>query len=147
MSWTINRPEPKQQESYAITKRFWYVFSRMIKIGGKMARELWKMEMVMKNAVPYSVEGTAVDQEWLIKNREYLEEELTKDMKLKGYVPVLDMSPGLIVSYNEELENFDYKIEMMAYWVGPRAQYLMGIMAAEALLIGENAESVSIARL
>lgn len=92
----------------------------------------------------YEIQGKAMDNAWLAKNRILLEEHAIDEMRQHGLVPVMDISPGLTSSFNEEEEIFEFKITMYGYDMGEQASQYMGIILNDGLLISKDAKKVAI---
>lgn len=87
----------------------------------------------------YFVDGVAKDQEWIINHREYLEEELHKDMRLKGFAPVLDIPMKVSWDFDSKTGNFKYRLAAKAVGVGcKKSKKLLGYMSNEGVMLDIN---------
>lgn len=94
----------------------------------------------------YYVDGVAKDQDWIVKHREYLEEELHKDMRNRGFIPVLDIPMKVNWSYDKDSGHFKYRLTAKGAGVGVRkAKRFLGILSEEGIMFGINGESVELA--
>jgi hypothetical protein len=106
------------------------------------------MKMQVKD---YYVDGIAKDQDWIVKNREYLEEELHKDMRDKGFIPVLDIPMKVTWEYiskkgDKNEGKFKFRMTAKGHGVGCRkAKKFLGILSEEGIMFGINGESVELA--
>lgn len=93
----------------------------------------------------YYVDGVAKDQEWIIKNHEYLEEELHNYMRQNGYIPVLDQPMKVTWEFDAETGNFKYRLAAKGQGVGrKKSQKYLGILSEERILLDINVEEASL---
>ncbi len=92
----------------------------------------------------YEVQGKALDNAWLAKNRNILEDHALDEMRLHGLVPIIDRSPGLTSSYNEEDEVFEFKITMYGYHIGDQAHEYLGLLLNDGILVSRDAKRVAL---
>ena len=122
---------------------------KVLKVMGKelphTARVLWKMQKVLDSVVDYTVPGTAIDHEWILRNQNSLEGYALEEMRKSGLIPVLDISPGLTYEYDAEKEVFNYVVTLKGI-VTPdgRPTKAWGIMVGRGVLIGERGQTVSL---
>lgn len=102
------------------------------------------MAKVLDEAKPYVITGIAKDNAWIVKNRNNIESYIHDDMRQNGWIPILDSSSGLNISFDPEAENFSYKITMFGYKVGDKAQDYLGVLAEHGLLLSQDMKQVSI---
>lgn len=92
----------------------------------------------------YEIQGKALDNAWLAKNRAVLEDHALDEMRQHGLVPVIDMCPGLTSNFNHEEEIFEFKITMYGYHVGEKAQDYLGILLSDGILVSKDAKRVAL---
>lgn len=68
--------------------------------------------MIGPDIVKFEISKTARDMESVIKRQAYDEKRLRERMFSRGYIPVLDIPPFMIHSYNQENSTFDYTVIM-----------------------------------
>lgn len=94
----------------------------------------------------YFVDGIAKDQEWIIEHSQYLEEELHKDMRSKGYIPVLDIPMKVNWEFDEKSGHFKYRLASKGKAVGCKtAKKYLGILSEEGIMLDINVESAVLA--
>lgn len=77
-------------------------------------------------------DGTAVDQEAIIRIRPELESHLIDEMRGKGYVPILDITPELFWEFKNP--NFKFAVIIYGTFVGKKkAKEIMGLLGAHPL--------------
>lgn len=85
----------------------------------------------------FHVDGIAADVEAVIRQRSELESRIVDDMREKGYVPVLDITPEMFTHYqHEEVEqNFKFAIIVYGVFVGKRkSRKIMGMLGPHQIL-------------
>lgn len=93
----------------------------------------------------YFVDGVAKDQMWIIEHREYLQEELHKDMREKGFIPVLDIDMTVSWSYDEETGHFKYRLGAKGQGVGrKKAKNFLGILSQEGIVLDAKAQQARV---
>lgn len=93
----------------------------------------------------YYVEGVAVDQEWIVAHREYLEEELHKDMRSKGFIPVLDIPMNVTWEYDDKTGHFKYKLAAKGKGVGKkRSVKYLGILSDSGIMLSIDAAEAEV---
>lgn len=104
----------------------------------KSISNMWRLTKVLENLQDFVVDGEAVDHEWLIKNRNLLEDYAILEMRDQGWIPVLDMSPGLSFEYDESKEIFKYQVVIKGLKKvnGPVTE--LGILATKGIVIDSN---------
>jgi hypothetical protein len=101
--------------------------------------------MSQKKFKTYFVDGVAKDQEWIVAHTEYLEEELHKDMRSKGYIPVLDIPMKVNWEYDEKSGNFKYRLASKGKAVGCKtAKKHLGILSEQGIVLDINVESAAL---
>lgn len=75
-----------------------------------------------------------VKYEYLTKTRRSLEETLEDQMRLSGYVPVLDIDPQLTQEYDPESEKFKVTISLYGAYVGEGCDSIAGIMFGKPVM-------------
>lgn len=93
----------------------------------------------------YEIEGQALDNAWIAKNREMLESHVYDDMRSRGIVPVLDNPPVLTSTFDAEREIFEFKIGAYGYPMGDRATDYLGIIFKDGILVSADAKRVALA--
>jgi hypothetical protein len=84
-----------------------------------------------KTRKPFSIHGEATDQEAIIRLRPQIEDMIEEQMREKGYVPSLDITPELYWEYiNEEgKERFVYAVIMYGVFVGKKkSKEILGLL-------------------
>lgn len=76
--------------------------------------------MLKKNIKSFLMSGVIKDETVIGKYRENYERLLLQDMRVKGYVPVLDLEPQFSIKYNESKDNFSFFLEIFGVYVGKR---------------------------
>lgn len=88
----------------------------------------------------YEVVGTALDNAWLAKNRDMLEDHAVEDMRDNGLIPVLDISPGLSSCFLAEQEIFEFRIHIYGFKVGKeKSREYLGILINDGLIVNKDA--------
>ena len=106
-----------------------------------------KLQQILTKAEPYVFEGEALDNAWILKNRQMIEQYAIDEMRNDGYVPILDSSSGLEISFDQEREIFKYNLKIYGYKLGAEANNYMGILQDECLLVANDMQAVSIIEL
>jgi ABC-type Fe2+-enterobactin transport system substrate-binding protein len=97
----------------------------------KMASELAKKRKIK----PFYIDGEAIDVEAVIRQRQELESRIIEDMRLKGYVPVLDITPELFTDFNVDKENFKFAIIVYGTYLGKKkSQQIMGMLGPHQIV-------------
>jgi hypothetical protein len=92
----------------------------------------------------YTINGIAKDQNWIVANRAWLEEEMLKHMRENGYIPILDANIELYWEYNKEDDTFSYKMVAKGRRVGPkRSKKVLGYLMSEGVLLGLDGKSAA----
>jgi hypothetical protein len=105
-------------------KRFivsWILTIRAAKHLFKLFMRSLKVEDLMMQHV---VDGVAVDQEWIVKNRQMLESYLADEMRNAGCVPIGDKSTELYWNYDKDTNLFNYRIVGYGYKLPDANKYL-----------------------
>lgn len=77
----------------------------------------------------FSLDGEAVDQEAIIRLRPQLESYVIDDMRGKGYVPALDVTPELFWEYDQDSNTFKYLVVVYGSFIGRRkAKEVFGLL-------------------
>jgi hypothetical protein len=64
---------------------------------------------------------------------------LISQMRLSGYVPVLDIEPDFTIDYNEGKKYFEFKLTIYAMYVGKRkSEWIQGIDGHKAIYIQQT---------
>lgn len=96
----------------------------------------------------YKIDGTAVDQDWIVKNRQMIEEYTRDDMREKGFIPVLDVSTNLKWEWDQDNNVFKYRLECFGKYVGKRkAKLYIGILSEQGIVLSADGKSVEIIEL
>ncbi len=96
----------------------------------------------------YKIEGTAVDQDWIVKNRTMIEEYSRDDMRAHGFVPVLDIPTALTWSWDEPKNVFNYTLTCAGQYMGKRkAKLYVGILHEQGIRITVDGKTVEINEL
>lgn len=110
--------------------------------------ELWKMRKVASKAVPYVIHGEAKDHEWVIEHQEELHEYTLEEMRKDGYIPIIDMSPGMKWDYDHDREICIYSLKLMGYKVGQaKARQYYGAFVSQGIVLSKDFKKVSISEL
>lgn len=92
----------------------------------------------------YTTNGTAVDQDWITRNRDMIENYIHDDMRANGFVPVLDLHSELFWSLNAN-GSFDYTINVRGVWVGKRkSSDYVGYMSEDGVLLSSETAEVMV---
>ena len=84
----------------------------------------------------FQVDGVARDQEDIIRLRTQLESHMIDDMRVKGYVPVLDITPELFWNYEKEDQNFKYLLIVYGSYVGKRkSRDILGLLGSHPIFV------------
>ncbi len=95
--------------------------------------------MTAKKIHPFRVEGNAVDVETVYRLRAWIENEIIAGMNNQGYLPVLDITPSLMVDYDQATTHFNYCVTVQGVYVGRKlARDNEGVYGGE--LIGHKSE-------
>lgn len=81
----------------------------------KLIKQTWVVNTVQEKAEVFTIDGTAVDHEWILMNRRMIEAGMYDHVRAEGYLPILDIPPTLSYMFNEEKATFDYRMEMTVY--------------------------------
>jgi hypothetical protein len=85
----------------------------------------------------FVTEGISADVEWVISTRDYLEMQMTSDLRSRGYVRVYDLDTQLYTSFDARHDRFTWSIVMYAMYVGKRkAQEIQGVVNGQ--LVGKS---------
>lgn len=77
----------------------------------------------MRKIHNFTVTGTIGDDSQFIKARELYERTLVQQMRDKGYIPVLDMSPQFSITYIEKKNQYGFLLVMFGVYVGKSKAY------------------------
>lgn len=91
----------------------------------------------------YVVQGQALDNAWIARNREMLEDHAIEDMRAGGLIPVLDVAPSLTSDFDPETETFTFKVSIYGYRVGDKSYDLLGILSNEGILVYKDLRRVA----
>ena len=90
--------------------------------------------MLTRNPKPFTVEGTAVDQEAIVRIRAEIEDRIEDDMRSTGYAPFMEITPELYWEYDKDAENFKYLIRVYGVFVGKhKAKNIMGVLGGKPI--------------
>lgn len=96
----------------------------------------------------YYVDGTAVDQDWIVRNHDLLQDELREDMRRHGYIPVVDQPMNVTWEYVKEKDVFKFRMENKGLKAGrKKALKSKGIMLDEGIVIGSDGDKVNVSLL
>ena len=73
----------------------------------------------------FTISGIIGDDSKIIKAREFHEAMLLQQMRDKGYVPVLDMSPQFSLLYNNNKDQYNFSLTMYGIFVGIKKSKLI----------------------
>lgn len=94
---------------------------------------------VTKKIKAFPVDGQAIDIESIVRIRTEVESRIVDDMRERGYVPVMDITPELYTDYDEEQENFRFAIIVYGTYLGKaRARKVMGILGQHHILFEDE---------
>ena len=89
---------------------------------------------IPRNPKPFTVEGTAIDQETIVRLRAQIEDHIEEEMRAEGYAPFMEITPELYWEWNQEANNFKYLIRLYGVYVGKRkAKGIMGILGGRPI--------------
>jgi hypothetical protein len=101
--------------------------------------------MIMKYR-SYKVEGTAIDEVWIVKNRNMVEDHMRDDMRAHGFIPVLDIPTELEWAWDQERNVFTYQLTAFGKHVGKRkAKQYLGILDESGLALTKDGKKVTLA--
>ena len=81
-----------------------------------------------KKIKPFSLDGQINDDAALPRLKTEYINLLISQMRLSGYVPVIDIEPDFTIQYNEYKKYFEFKLTVYAIYVGKRkAEWIQGI--------------------
>lgn len=84
----------------------------------------------------FHVDGEAKDQDWIVTNRTWLEDEMKKHMRERGYIPALDLDIALSWSYVSDRDVFTYRMSCKGRRVGSkRSRKYFGLLTKEGVLL------------
>lgn len=99
----------------------------------------------MKDGIKlYEVDGQALDNAWIARNREMLDKHVVDDMRANGYVPVLDIDPTFVSTFDHETETFKFTVGIYGYQMGEKAYEYMGILYHDGILVSKDAKKVAL---
>lgn len=90
----------------------------------------------------YEVDGEALDNAWIAKNRDMLDRHVVDDMRANGYIPVLDIDPEFTSVFDPEKETFKFTVGIYAYYMGDKSEEYMGIIYNDGILISRDQKKV-----
>lgn len=91
--------------------------------------------MKTRNIKSFPIDGIAKDQETILRLRGELESRIIDDMRVKGYVPVLDITPEMYWEYQEDT-TFKYLIVVYGTYVGKKkAIDIMGMLGNHPIYV------------
>jgi hypothetical protein len=76
--------------------------------------------MLKKNIKSFIISGVIKDDAGFTKVREMHERLMLQDMRMRGYVPVLDLESQFSIKYNEKKDNYSFYLEMFGVYVGKK---------------------------
>lgn len=83
--------------------------------------------MLKRSIKSFLISGVIKDDSKIGKARELHERTLLQDMRLRGYVPVLDLESQFSIKYNQSKDNYSFFLEMFGVYVGKKkAQEIEG---------------------
>jgi hypothetical protein len=71
-----------------------------------------------RNIKKFNISGVIKGDEDIQGTRKKFEQFLVKEMRLKGYVPVLDMEPQFSLHYYEHKDQFGFDIIIFGIYLG-----------------------------
>jgi len=100
------------------------------------------MKMKGRNIKGFPIDGVAVDQEAILRLRGQLETKILEDMRVRGYVPALDITPELYWEYQQENKNFKYLVVVYGTYVGKKkSQNIMGMLGQHPIYTEPHEEN------
>ena len=80
-----------------------------------------------RNIKKFGFDGVIFDDSHLVGKKEYYTKLLEDQMRVSGYVPVLDLDIQFFISYNKVLDSYNFSIYMFGVYVGKKkAQNIVG---------------------
>lgn len=80
-----------------------------------------------RNIKKFGFDGVIFDDSHLYGKKQYYSKLLDDEMRISGYVPVLDLDIQFFTSYNVEADSYNFSIYMYGVYVGKRkAQKIIG---------------------
>lgn len=96
----------------------------------------------------YYIDGEAVDQEWIINNRELIEEGMRQDMRDHGWLPALDLPTNLRWEYDATRDVMKFRMEHKGQRVGrKRSAKSVGVLAKDGVEVKQDEGEFSLAVL
>jgi len=84
----------------------------------------------------FSESGIAIDQEAILRIRKEIEDHIVDTMRLKGWVPVIDLLPQLYWEYDSVKEHFKFDIVIYGTFVGKkRSQEILGVLDSRPIFM------------
>lgn len=102
--------------------------------------------MKPKDIETFSVDGIARDQESIIRIRVELEHRIIEQMREKGYVPILDITPELYWEYindGPDKEKFKFLLVLYGTHVGEKSNQIMGMLGPHAIMFEPFEEKIN----
>jgi hypothetical protein len=94
----------------------------------------------------YKVSGTAISQDWIVKNRIMIEEHTRDDMRIHGFIPTLDLPTDLKWEWDQDTDTFKYEIGIPGKYVGKsKAKRYIGILNEAGLVLTKDGKQVELA--
>jgi hypothetical protein len=89
----------------------------------------------------FSLDGEAIDQEAIIRLRPQLESYVIDDMRSKGYVPALDVTPELFWEWDQDGDVFKYLVVIYGSFVGKkRSKEIFGMLGNHEFMFEPHEE-------
>lgn len=91
--------------------------------------------MKKRTIKPFDISGITKYHEWAIKNQFMLEGYLNDQIREKGYVPQMDITPELYIEYQAYEKTFKYAVVIYGTYVGKvEAQKILGFLGPHKIM-------------
>lgn len=93
----------------------------------------------------FNLDGSIKDDSFLPRLRgEYLK-LLETEMRLKGYVPRLDINPDFTIEYNYAREYFEFELSIYGIYLGKKkSQWVLGVDETKLIYMESSRSSESL---
>jgi hypothetical protein len=93
----------------------------------------------------FSLNGQIYDEATMPRLKIEYVRLLVTQMRIRGYVPRLDIEPDFTIQFNENIEIFTFKLSVYGIYVGKRkSEWILGIDGHKAIYIAKNKSKESL---
>jgi hypothetical protein len=90
----------------------------------------------------FSLDGSIYDDSGLWRLRIEYTRLILSEMRIKGYVPRIDINPDFTIEYVEKAKLFKFELSLYGIYVGKRkSEWIFGIDETRVIPIRENRSS------